>query len=254
MFFIAFAATSGIFAQTVTIEYTLQKTADPNTLYGLPEPIKQYTLAKRYFTLIISNNESLYYKTPGQDPIIDLPIEEKGQYISYPDERYFYKNLNENLMLFELQEGYGTVKGKDELPVYEWDVTSNETKRIKGYKCKRATLWKDKVLYIAYYTTELPAGNGPDRFGGLPGTILMLKYKRSEYIARSIKIKKENTAVERPVFTGTTLTYAEHIAQSKALNEAELNNHTVHQYGDTKLILKTEEEAAEEEKVRTKKE
>jgi GLPGLI family protein len=227
-------------AQTITIEYTSQNISDPRTFEGLPEVIKKYSLAKRHFTLIVNNNESLYYKTPGQAPIIDIPITEKGQYITYSDEHYYYKNQTENLMLFELSEGERTVKGKDQLPIYEWDTRSEETKKIKGYKCKRATLWKDNILYIAYYTTELPAGNGPDRFGGLPGTILKLKFRKIEYTARSIKIKKENTVIERPVFTGETQTYAEHLAKSRARNESEQAKYPVKDYGAVKLIMKSE--------------
>jgi GLPGLI family protein len=232
--------TTALSAQTITIQYTSQNITDPRTLIGLPEPIIRYTTAKKKQTLIISNNESLYYKTPGQSPIIDIPIKEKGQYITYADEHYYYKNFNENLMLFELSEGERTVKGKDALLTYEWDTRSDETKRIKGYKCKRATLWKDNILYIAYYTTELPAGTGPDRFGGLPGTILMLKYKKTEFIARSIKIKKENTAIERPVFTGETSTFAAWQARVKASSEAEQAKYPVKDYGAVRLILKTE--------------
>lgn len=238
-------------AQTITIEYTSQNISDPRTFEGLPEVIKKYSLAKRYFTLTISNNESLYYKTPGQAPIIDVPIQEKGQYITYSDEHYYYKNQTENVMLFELSEGEKTAKGKDQLPVYEWDTRSEETKRIKGYKCKRATLWKDNILYIAYYTTELPAGNGPDRFGGLPGTILKLKFSKIEYTARSIKIKKENTVIERPVFTGKTQTYAEHLAKFRARTEAEKTKYPTKDYGPVKLIMKTEADV-ESEKEPTK--
>lgn len=249
--FIAILFTNTFSAQTVTIEYTSQNITDPRTLTGLPEPIIRYTTAKKRHTLIISNNESLYYKTPGQSPIIDIPIKQKGQYITYADEHYYYKNFTENLMLFELPEGYGTVKGKDALPIYEWDTRGDETKRIKGYKCKRATLWKDNTLYIAYYTTELPAGTGPDRYGGLPGAILMLKFKKTEFIARSIKIKKENTAIERPVFTGETSTFAAWQARVRASSDAEHAKYPVKDYGAVKLILKTEADI-EAEKEQTK--
>ncbi|MFP9114023.1 GLPGLI family protein [Flavobacterium sp. RHBU_3] len=230
------------FSQTVTIEYSEQHNVNTASIHELPEPIRRYSTAKRYFTLVISNNESLYYKTPGQDPIIDLPIENKGQYITYPDERYFYKNLTEGLMLFEVQEDYSTLKGKDTIPTYNWDLKSTETKKIKGYRCKIATLYKNNTYYVAWYTTELPSGFGPDIFGGVPGTILSLKYGTTEYIARSIKVKGENTAIERPVFNEQTFTYAEYLEKNKKRQAEQAQKYEIKEYGGIKLILKTEPE------------
>lgn len=238
--FILFSIACSAFSQTITIEYSEQHHVKVASLNGLPEPMRRYSTAKRYFTLVIRNNESLYYKTPGQDPIIDIPIKNKGQYITYPDERYFYKNLTEGLMLFEVPEDYSTLKGKDTIPAYNWDLKSNETNKIKGYRCKIATLYKNNTYYVAWYTTELPSGFGPDLFGGVPGTILSLQYGTTEYIARSIKIKGESTAIERPVFNEQTFTYAEYLEKNKKRQDEQAQKYEIKDYGAIKLILKTD--------------
>ena len=61
---------------------------------------------------------------------------------------------------------------KDSITKFNWKLISNESIKIMGYTCEKATLNFRGRDYIAFYTTELPISFGPWKFKGLPGLIL----------------------------------------------------------------------------------
>ena len=75
----------------------------------------------------------------------------------------------------------------------EWEL-HNETKKIDGYTCYKAT--KHHVQYYteieftieAWYTPEIPAPYGPIGYGGLPGVILELKRSHVIFVANKITL------------------------------------------------------------------
>ncbi|MBL4654182.1 MAG: GLPGLI family protein, partial [Flavobacteriales bacterium] len=66
---------------------------------------------------------------------------------------------------------------KDSIKKHNW-VLEKETKNIGVYKCYKATciikdrIENDSIKIVAWYTPEIPIGNGPSNFDGLPGLIL----------------------------------------------------------------------------------
>ena len=65
-----------------------------------------------------------------------------------------------------------------------WEIM-DETKKILGYKCRKAIInnySKAKPKIIAWFTEEIPVSYGPINFYGLPGLILELdRYDRLIY-------------------------------------------------------------------------
>lgn len=90
-----------------------------------------------------------------------------------------------------------------------WEL-NEDTKVIEGYTCykairkqlnKRTSVGKDKryIVYIAWYTPEIPASFGPAGNGGLPGLILQLdKVNVARYTATKIKLNhKKNIKIPK---------------------------------------------------------
>ncbi|MCX6189509.1 MAG: GLPGLI family protein, partial [Bacteroidetes bacterium] len=61
---------------------------------------------------------------------------------------------------------------KDSLPKYRWKLV-NETRKIAGVECKKATtIINDSIYVVAFYAETIMVSGGPEQFCGLPGMIL----------------------------------------------------------------------------------
>jgi GLPGLI family protein len=80
-------------------------------------------------------------------------------------------------------------KSVEPLPSQNWK-TENGTLTVAGYNCRKATCDFRGRHYTAWYTTDIPAGNGPWKFGGLPGLILKVYDKDKLYTFECTKIEK----------------------------------------------------------------
>ena len=58
-----------------------------------------------------------------------------------------------------------------EIKPLDW-IIARETKKIKGYQVKKATLVKDNMNYEAWFSTEIKSKCGPGEVFGLPGLVL----------------------------------------------------------------------------------
>jgi GLPGLI family protein len=76
------------------------------------------------------------------------------------------------------------IKGKPEET--KWKMTG-EIKQIMGYPCLKATFEDTTGVIDAWFTTEIAAPTGPEKYGNLPGLILELTI---------VKEKRTLTAVE----------------------------------------------------------
>jgi GLPGLI family protein len=62
-----------------------------------------------------------------------------------------------------------------------WELTK-ETKNIKGYSCMLARLSYGGRDWDVWYTLDLPIQNGPFKFHGLPGLVVMAEDSTKSYI------------------------------------------------------------------------
>jgi GLPGLI family protein len=90
---------------------------------------------------------------------------------------------------------------KDSLRKYKWRLT-NETRKIAGFECKRATtIIMDSVFVVAFYTEEIIASGGPESFNGLPGMIMGIVIPRmfTNWYATKIEVQDiKETAITPP--------------------------------------------------------
>lgn len=152
------------------------------------------------FTLIYSNKESYFTNVP------HVPEDDFMAKIALVTANYFedwYQSSTLRTSYFNKD-----ISGKEYLVVYKrlmqgWELT-NESKKIDNYTCYKATL-KDfnersgkETIIEAWYTPDIALPYGPAGYGGLPGLILELKYKRCLYVASKINLNPEKDVKSYP--------------------------------------------------------
>jgi GLPGLI family protein len=84
----------------------------------------------------------------------------------------FYKSRKEKKMV--MREFFEKVAYTTEEPIYpvqKWRI-EKEQKKIGSFNCQKATTKFRGRLYTAWFTMEIPVGEGPWKLNGLPGLIL----------------------------------------------------------------------------------
>lgn len=210
-------------AQTINVNYTEKRIISAEKL----EKIKEFgadeeAIKPHIYKLSYSQGISFYVNdvntrnvnttsTSEKEEIKDdiKKIEKKTNKISLTTlEKWYYKEINNKIMLFNLYNAEKLWNGKDVLLNWNWQIT-NETRTISNYKCRKATSNYNGMSFTAWFTDEIPINTGPDKFDGLPGLILYVGTPYFEWEAISITIKKENTKIEHPVINGKTYTMNE---------------------------------------------
>lgn len=78
----------------------------------------------------------------------------------------------------------------DTLP---WKLTGNR-RDILGYPCLEATMLKDGLTTVAWFTPSIPVSTGPSKFGGLPGLILEVIVNQGKRVITAASIKLADVA------------------------------------------------------------
>ena len=109
-----------------------------------------------------------------------------------------YKNLEMKTVVFEMSTPF-TPKNitifSDSLHPIEWQIT-NEERVIDSLNCIAATCLFRGRNYKAWFAPEIPLNQGPWKFGGLPGLIVLLTDSESLYEWRLTSLTR--AAVEIP--------------------------------------------------------
>lgn len=83
-----------------------------------------------------------------------------------------------------------------EEPKLKWEML-NETKDIKGFKCRLAkTITDTGQTFYAWFTSDIPIPEGPLRFKGLSGLILEVYNKNKTIEIYATDIKKSEDIIE----------------------------------------------------------
>lgn len=140
----------------------------------------------------------------------------------------YFKNLKAQTFSEETEIMGKKFLVKDELPTYEWELSS-ETKNIGSYTCYKATFTeeiesvkmsfingetkeektKETVTTTAWYTPQIPVNNGPDNYQGLPGLILEINDGKKLIVCTEIELNpKDKIKIKEPE-NGKVVTQAE---------------------------------------------
>lgn len=122
---------------------------------------------RTYFDLTFENDKTIY--KPGKES----PDKLVNTWFDGPaSENVVYSDLNAQNVVAHKQVFDEPFLVQDSLKKYKWRLT-NDTRKIAGFECKRATtVIMDSVFVVAFYTEEIVPAGGPESFQGLPGMIL----------------------------------------------------------------------------------
>lgn len=213
------------FSQNIEVIYNENKILSKEKLESIPEFAREDALVKHKYTLKYSKGVSIYAnssesknfesykKTESEDNSeVGLVVKnEKNYHIKNNSiEKFYYRDINRNLFLFNVFNFNKNVFGRDKLIKWDWEIT-NETKVINGFLCKKALTNTFGFPYTAWFTEDIAVNAGPERFDGLPGLILYVGNEYSEFIATNVKISKELINIQEPTIPNDALTFVEYI-------------------------------------------
>lgn len=203
------------FSQNIIVKYNESSIISEERLNELPEEIRIEKTRKKFYNLLVNTNTGItYYSNDIDTKNVTISYEEKkeSQNEDYTEivnsktnvnirntEKFYYKNLKNNTMLFEFFNGDQLFHGKDSLQNWDWKITE-EAKTIEGYICKKAISNWLGYEFTAWFTEEIPVNAGPEKFDGLPGLILYVGTPYYEYKIVSIKEDKNNIEIQKPIF------------------------------------------------------
>lgn len=252
-FFIALVLnTLAMQAQSVKVIYSQKELISQQRLDAMPPNIRNAKLAElkvpKLYILEVTDGISLYQKDKSTTDFnyensetlktSESTVLENKIIVNKKNNPFFYyKELNNDLMLFKLSNGGIDFDGKDKLIVWNWEIT-NETKDINGYNCKKAVSRTFDAYFTAWFTEDIPVNAGPEKFDGLPGLILYINTGGLEFIADKIEVSNEKISLEKPKIPETTVTFFEMIdLVTKKFNQVK-NSKTIKQ-GNTTITTKT---------------
>lgn len=102
---------------------------------------------------------------------------------------YVYKNYPQGKTTVTDVLGVSHVQYEEENVLQEWLITDS-LRQILGYMCQKAECDFRGRHYVAWFTTEIPVGEGPWKFGGLPGLILEVYDSNKYFCFTAIGIKQ----------------------------------------------------------------
>ncbi|UOQ73153.1 GLPGLI family protein [Hymenobacter cellulosilyticus] len=131
-----------------------------------------------------------------------------------PYEEAVYVNLAENKLttVLTIKKGEVTTSYRTDAPFSKapgWQTT-DQTKKIAGYTCRKATVPFKQETYTVWYTTELPFTYSPVK-ELLPekGVVLALEGAREQYRATKVNLKAVAEAEVKPTAEAQLVTAAQ---------------------------------------------
>ena len=148
-----------------------------------------------YFNLDFNKIQSNFYLSKGfetkEEKYVKKMTKFRGEYFTINDQVFHVKDaFGENFQI--------------KIPEFDWKIT-NETKKIGGYNCFKATAIK-KINHvrgvtnrkiIAWFAPDLPFNFGPKEFSGLPGLVVNLQDGKLNYQLKTIE-KRNDLKIEKP--------------------------------------------------------
>ncbi|MFW5761151.1 MAG: GLPGLI family protein [Cyclobacteriaceae bacterium] len=107
----------------------------------------------------------------------------------------------------------------EDIPELRW-VIENDRKTIREYSCQKASTTFRGRKYEAWFTPEIPIREGPYKFGGLPGLILVMQDSQKQFVYTCMGIikTKEPMKIRNWHYTETTRTELSEFLKRKHKN------------------------------------
>ncbi|MCD8072905.1 MAG: GLPGLI family protein, partial [Alistipes sp.] len=120
----------------------------------------------RFYSYLTMKADSLLATVSSPDEVLaDIAKYRSGENFNV------YKNYPAGKITYTDKIGNGWYLYEEDATPQQWHL-HDKTKEIEGYECRMATCTFRGRNYTAWYTPEIPLGEGPWKFSGLPGLIL----------------------------------------------------------------------------------
>jgi GLPGLI family protein len=127
----------------------------------------------------------------GNAPIVNKGKSAKNQFV--------YKNFETNSLVFEAKTSL-LPKDKtvfsDSLYPMQWEISGEES-IIDSLRCLKATCFFRGRNYEAWFAPEIPIREGPWKFGGLPGLIILIQDSEGKYKWRFTSLTNSADAIAK---------------------------------------------------------
>jgi GLPGLI family protein len=84
---------------------------------------------------------------------------------------------------------------EDTLNDIDWEITS-DTMTCLNYQCQKATADFRGRRYEAWFAPDIPVSDGPWKFSGLPGLILLVTDSENQYIIKAVALENTQTPLQ----------------------------------------------------------
>ncbi len=127
----------------------------------------------------------------GLDPITMI-AERNRLGVQSGQEYQVYKNLPTSNRLTYTDKMMEEMYYEEEMPSINWEMEEGDT-TIVGYTCQKATADFRGRRWTAWFTMDIPVGDGPWKLCGLPGLILKASEEDGLYSFTCVGISKGNS-------------------------------------------------------------
>ncbi len=140
------------------------------------------------------NPDTMIYSKSGEDE------PNSSSWAVYAKDNEIVSLLNSHQAIMKKNVWNDSYLIKDTLRSYKWKLV-NETRKIAGIECKKATtILNDSMYIIAFYAENIAVSGGPEQFNGLPGMILGVVIPRlhvSYYAQKVVVNEKQNLTLPK---------------------------------------------------------
>ncbi|MCC8036336.1 MAG: GLPGLI family protein [Rikenellaceae bacterium] len=158
-------------------DYRFSKdTADLSTGFSQETMVLQVGSGlSRFYSYLTMKADSLLATVSSPDEVLaDISKFRSGENFNV------YKNYPAGKLTYTDKIGNGWYIYEEDYTPQQWHL-HGKTREIEGYECRMATCSFRGRNYTAWYTPEIPLGEGPWKFSGLPGLILEVSDDAGHY-------------------------------------------------------------------------
>lgn len=166
--------------------------------------------------LIDEDNLILTFTTKNTNYITSTKIEGKKEEFPYVVTLVNSKNASFRKINYLSQEKQIQTKDTSTISSYNFELFPNETKKICGYNCKKATTVINSNQYTIWYTNDLKINAGPTTLGQNLGLVLEVNRNNNFIIsAKTIKKSKFSFPKTENIKSYDNLTYQDLVWKSR---------------------------------------
>jgi GLPGLI family protein len=202
MLMCALAGTAGLYAQTKEGTIMYERKIDAHRMMQdeqMKAMVPQFQTADYY--LVFKDSIAVYKAAPKDDAPDPFDGGSGGAHVVIRfggpgDDGALYKNFSSAKQLQETTLDEKKYVVSDSIKTQPWKL-AGETQTVLNHVCKKATMTTERgSKVVAWYAEDIPLPAGPDRFTGLPGTVLLVDVDSGRVVFKATQIQPQADSKE----------------------------------------------------------